>query len=143
MSFDQTGNVITEGNAFHPGPAGRITDEVLDIETLKALEKVKAGNGSDFLVQLIDLYLQSTPQRILAIRNAAADKEWMLLKHAAHTLKGSSGTLGLRQVAKVCQQLEEANSPGCSDSIEALVQLLESRFFKAQQALAAECLKRL
>ena len=143
MSFEQIGDVVREGNAFRLAAPGRITDEALDVEVLKALEKVKTDDGSDLLVELIDLYLQDTPQRIMAIRSAAAEKNWVLLKRAAHTVKGSSGTLGLRQVAKVCQELEEASSPGSTEGVEVLVQLLEYKFLKARQALAAERQRRL
>ena len=143
MSFDQIRNVMTERNAFRLAPRGSNTDEVLDVEVLTAWEKVKTDDGSNLVVDLIELYLQSTPPRILAIRNAVAEKEWIVLKHAAHTLKGSSSTLGLRQVANVCQRLEEASSLSFRDGAEQLAQLLESKYFKAQQALAAERDRRL
>src|SRR5260370_42493877 len=143
MSFDQNRNGKTERNAFRLAPRGSNTDEALDIEALTAWEKVKTDDGSNLVVDLIELYLQSTPPRILAIRNAAAEKEWVALKHAAHTLKGSSSTLGLRQVAKVCEELEEASSTSCTDGLEALVQLLVYKFIKAQQSLAAERRRRL
>ena len=143
MSFEQFGDVVREGNAFRLAPPGRITDETLDVEVLKALERVKTDDGLDLLVELIDLYLEDTPQRIMAIRSAAAEKNWVQLKRAAHTVKGSSGTLGLRQVARVCQELEEASSPGSTEGVEALVQLLEYKFLKARQALAAERQRRL
>ncbi len=143
MSFDQIRNVRTERNSFQLAPRGIDTDEALDIAVLTAWEKVKTDDGSNLVVDLIELYLQSTPPRILAIRNAVAEQEWVALKHAAHTLKGSSSTLGLRQVANVCQGLEEASSLSFRDGAEQLVQLLESKYFKAQQALEAERDRRL
>ncbi len=80
-----------------------ITNEVLDVEVLKAFEKIKSDDGSDFVVELIDLYLHGAPQRIQAIRKVVGEKQWIALKHTAHTLKGSSSTLGVRTVAKVCE----------------------------------------
>src|SRR5260221_14550233 len=110
MSFDQIRSVMTERNAFRLAPRGSNTDEALDIEVLTAWEKVKTDDGSNLVVDLIELYLQSTPPRILAIRNAAAEKEWIALKHTAHTLKGSSSTLGLPQGAKGLPRVGGANS---------------------------------
>ena len=115
-----------------------ITNEVLDVETLRAFEKVKSEDGSDFVVELIDLYLEGAPRRIQAIRKAAAEKEWTALKHTAHTLKGSSSTLGLRTVAKACGELENVTSSTSTVVVEGLVQTLESRSSKAREALVAE-----
>ena len=122
-------------------PAG-ITNGVLDFETLKAFEKVKSEHGSDFVIELIDLYLKGTPQRIQAIGEAASEKEWIMLKHTAHTLKGSSSTLGLHRIAQVCKKLE-ATSLSSVDVVDGLVQALESRFVEAREALMAERRRRL
>lgn len=121
-------------------PAG-ITNDVLDFETLNAFEKIKSEDGSDFVIELIDLYLKGTPQRIQAIREAASEKEWIVLKHTAHTLKGSSSTLGLHRVAQACKELE-ATSLSSSD-VDGLVQTLESRFVEAREALIAARNRRL
>jgi len=131
---DETSGPLTTATAS-------ITNDVLDVETLKAFEKVKSEDGSDFVIELIDLYLEGTPQRIQAIREAAFEKEWVLLKRTAHTIKGSSGTLGLHRVAQVCQELEVTLSS--NDAIDGLVQALESRFAEAREALIAERKRRL
>ena len=115
-----------------------ITNEVLDVETLRAFEKVKSEDGSDFVVELIDLYLEGTPRRIQAIRKAVAEKEWIALKHAAHTLKGSSSTLGLRTVAKACGELENVTSSISTGVVEGFVRTLECGLCEACEALVAE-----
>jgi len=132
---DETSGPLTTATAS-------ITNDVLDVETLKAFEKVKSEDGSDFVIELIDLYLEGTPQRIQAIREAAFEKEWVLLKRTAHTIKGSSSTLGLHRVAQVCQELE-VTSLSSNDAIDGLVQALESRFAEAREALIAERKRRL
>jgi HPt (histidine-containing phosphotransfer) domain-containing protein len=117
-------------------PSKTATD-VLDFEVLKAFEKVKSEDGSDIVVELIDLYLNSTPQRIQQIKLASAATDWILLERAAHTLKGSSSTLGLHPIARVCQELENA-ATNRGDSLDDLVASLESRFVEAREALIAE-----
>lgn len=131
--------VVRPGNQRN-GPlvtaiAGR--NDVLDVERLKAFEKVKSEDGSDFVIELIDLYLESTAQKIQAIRMAAFEKEWVALRHTAHTLKGSSSTLGLHRIAQVCKELE-ATSLSSSDVEDGLIQTLNSRFVEAREALMAE-----
>src|SRR5260370_13798853 len=102
--------ITNSQNASTPHSTRAFTTDMLDFEVLKAFEKVKSDDGSDILIELIDLYLQGTSQRIIAMRKAADEGEWTLLKRAAHTLKATSSTLGLRQMAKICQHLEEASS---------------------------------
>jgi histidine phosphotransfer protein HptB len=114
-----------------------VTAEMLDFEVLRAFDKLKSDDGSDVVIELIDLYLQGTSQRIITMRNAANNREWALLKRAAHTLKGSSSTLGLREIASICQDLEQASfSPG--GEVHTLVGLLESKFIEVKSALVQE-----
>jgi len=137
MLFDQVANLNREGNASFATSTVNLTNDVLDAEVLKSFERVKSNDNSDIVIELIELYLQSTPERIQTIRKAAAENEWDVLKRAAHTVKGSSSTLGLRTLAKVCQALE-ARSWSCSDSIDDLVEAVESQFVEAREALLAE-----
>jgi len=119
-----------------------LTTDMLDLEALKSFDKIKSDDGSDILIELIDLYLQGTSQRISAMHKAADERDERQLKDAAHTLKGSSSTLGLRQIAMACQDLEAAssNSPG---DVPMLMRLLESRFLEAKPALIGERNRRL
>ena len=128
---------ITNPNASLSCSTFAITNCVLDLEALKAFEIVKSDDGSDILIELIDLYLQGTSERISALRAAADEGDWVLVKRAAHTLKGSSSTLGLPQIAKTCQDLEEASSSSTGD-VNRLISLLKSRFLEAKPILIAE-----
>jgi HPt (histidine-containing phosphotransfer) domain-containing protein len=114
------------------------------MEALNAFEELQSDDGSDLIIELIDLYLQDAPKLILAIGKASASAGWVELKRAAHNLKGSSSTLGVRHVAEICEKLEVGScGPDPSEAVEALVQLLEYKFAKARQALAAERHRRL
>lgn len=118
------------------------TSDVLDFEVLRAFDRIKSDDGSDILIELIDLYLQGTSRRIKEMRRAAGECDWALLKRTAHTLKGSSSTLGLRQIAKTCQALETASSIHTREAA-ASINLLESQLLKACSFLVAERNRRL
>jgi len=120
-----------------PHSTRAVTTDMLDFEVLRAFEKVESDDGSDIVIELIDLYLQSTSQRIITMLNAANEGEWALLKRAAHTLKGSSGTLGLRQIATICQDLEDAFSKPGGDVLT-LMSLLGSKFVEVKPVLIQE-----
>ena len=125
------------------GRSARIlTTDLLDFEVLKAFERVKSDDGSDILIELIDLYIEGTSHRIAAMRKAVDERDWDKLKGAAHTLKGSSSTLGLRQIAMACQDLEAA-SASSPDDVPMLMRLLESRFLEVRPVRIAERNQRL
>ena len=133
---------ITTQNSSTPRSTRGFRSHMLDFEVLKAFEKLKSDDGSDILIELIDLYLRGTSQTILAMRKAADQEDWVLLKRAAHTLKGSSATLGLHQIAKTSQDLEAA-SPSSTADAHMLVDLLESKFLEVKPLLLAERNRRL
>ena len=133
---------IRNPNASLSCSTSAVTNRVLDLEVLKAFEKVKSDDGSDILIELIDLYLQATSERISAMRDAADERDWDLLKRNAHALKGSSSTIGLRQIAKTCQDLEEVSSSS-TDDVNTFISVLNSRFLEAKPMLIAERNRRL
>ena len=128
---------ITNRNASNPRSHRIFASDKLDFEVLKAFERVKSDDGSDILIELIDLYLQGASQRIMAMRNAAREVDLAQLKRAAHTLKGSSSTLGLREIARICQDLEGAcaNPRG---EVQTIIGLLESKFLEMKPVLIGE-----
>jgi len=97
--------------------AKSMVTDVLNAEILKSFGRIKSDDGSDIVIELIDLYLQGAPQRIQEIRNAAAEKEMISVKRIAHTLKGSSSTIGLCYVANACQELETAIATSATEGI--------------------------
>jgi HPt (histidine-containing phosphotransfer) domain-containing protein len=121
---------------------GRLT-ETIDWKVLNALAEGQEDGEPDLIVELIDLYLQDAPRWIAAIKSAVANGDASLLKRAAHTLKGSSGSVGLLKMAELCQKLEHLDCHQAASGFEALVQLLEHKFSMAQTALMAERQRRI
>src|SRR5713226_9563640 len=80
---------------------GRASTQAIDPAVLASLDEAWDEGEADLVVELIDLYLGDAPQWGEAMRTAAAENDATALKRAAHTLKGSSGSLGIRQVAEV------------------------------------------
>ena len=83
-------------------PAG----EAVDMAALLSLEAAQVEGEPDLIVELIELYAEDTPRRVMAIRGALARRDWAALQRAAHGLKGSSASLGARRVAALCDDLE-------------------------------------
>jgi HPt (histidine-containing phosphotransfer) domain-containing protein len=140
MLFDRgINNESRETDPLTPAPSGlaSLTGDPLDMEMLNAFEELQVDDGSDLIVELIDLYLQDLPQRVTKIREAAIATEWVLLKRVAHALKGSSGSLGIRHVAEICQKLEWLDRHDSPGTVAALLRLLEYEAAMATASLAA------
>jgi histidine phosphotransfer protein HptB len=146
MSFDQVTNNENEGidtHAFATASPSGITSAAVDMELLNTFEELQLDDGPDLIVELIDLYLLDAAQRVGQIREASIEAEWGLLKRAAHNLKGSSGSLGVRHVAEICEKLERMDSHDSPQTVAILVRLLEYESAMAGASLAAVRQRRL
>ena len=136
MSFDQ----IPTGEKAES--ASVITNDAVNMELLSTFEELQPADGSDLIVELIDLYLVDAAHRVSQIREAAIAAEWVSLKKAVHSLKGGSANLGILHVAAICEKLERLDSRDWQ-TVAVLVQLLEYESARAAEALAAVRQRRL
>ena len=126
-----------------PVDAAGGVSEASDWTVLAALEELREEGEPDLIVELIDLYLTDAPQWVEAMRTAAAETDAAQLKRAAHTLKGSSGSVGIRQVAEACALLEQVDLTDAGARAERLLQQLDREFAAAREALAVERARRI
>ena len=140
MSVDQiTNNEVENSPALLTAAAtSEIKSDSVDMELLNAFEELQSDDGSDLIVELIDLYLVDAAERVSQIREASIATEWGLLKRAAHNLKGSSGNLGVRHVAEICQKLEWMDRHDSPQTIADLVRLLEYESAMASASISAK-----
>jgi HPt (histidine-containing phosphotransfer) domain-containing protein len=139
MMLDQRATIVgslAQTCAQPTRPAGARIDAV-DMAVLASFEELQEDGEPDLILELIDLYLQSAPLLITAIQSAMTDADELSLKRAAHSLKGSSGTLGARPLAAICEELERL-ADACCPEAKALVSQLEEEFVRAHQALVSE-----
>lgn len=120
----------------------RVVKGAIDPAVIASLDEAWEEGDADLVVELIDLYVGDAPQWVEAMRAAAAGDDATVLKRAAHTLKGSSGSLGVRQVAETCSLLEQLNDSDSAARVEELLQQLDREFATARAALAAERMRR-
>ncbi|MEE3719051.1 Hpt domain-containing protein [Tumidithrix elongata RA019] len=112
---------------------------VLDRSFLQEIFALAGAEPEAFLVEMIDCYLEATPNLIEAIQNAIADSDLNALQRAAHTLKSNSVSVGACGLANYCQQLEAIDK---SDSIKSqakvLLQEMEIQYLETKEALLIE-----
>jgi two-component system sensor histidine kinase/response regulator len=62
--------------------------------------------GEDFLVDLIDVYLADTPNRIAQMRGAVGGGDTDTLSREAHTLKSSSANVGAMRLSALADDVQ-------------------------------------
>lgn len=119
------------------------TGEAIDVAVLLSLEEAQVEGEPDLVVELIDLYAEDTPRRLAAIRSAWAAGDLAALRRAAHGLRGSSASLGARQVGILCEKLERLSGKESLQGGEMLLTCLEREFARVRLAFADERARRL
>ena len=85
-----------------------ITTKLLDHDIIAELRDMAPANNDTMLKELIDLFLESAPQRIAQINQFLTDPQKMAFH--AHALKSMSLNLGANRIAELCQKLEEVSA---------------------------------
>jgi CheY-like chemotaxis protein len=100
--------------ALHRGLADRAAqkaiEEVIDPVVIASLRQLRMPGKPNPLVELIDLFLQEAPAQIQAMESAVAQNDYTSLArtlNAATNLKGSAGNLGARNLAALCDEIEQ------------------------------------
>ena len=93
--------------------------------------------GEDFLVDLIDVYLEDTPNRIAQMRGAVGGGETDTLIREAHTLKSSSANVGAMRLSELAKQMELDWRSGDFAGMAGDVRRFEDEFIQVKAALEA------
>ena len=79
--------------------------------SLEYLEDISSGE-SDFLIEIIDIYLVSIPESVAKLKEAVETKSAPELAYYAHKLKGSFNFIGCTQLAHFLTEMEAYGEAG-------------------------------
>ena len=105
-----------------PSAGGEFFDQAI----LAELRDMPPSDGVGILRELIDLYLDNAPPRLVQIRQFSADAT--KLAFHAHALKSMSLNLGCKRVVEFAQKLEELGRSGSVQGAEELIRALETAY---------------
>ncbi len=112
------------------------TSSIIDRTVVSELRGLQSSNDPGFFNHLIDLFVEETPRRLTALREAAERGEPEAIAREAHALKGSSGHLGATRMDALCEILENQSRRGSVSM--AIVKSLDEEFERVAAALRAE-----
>lgn len=98
------------------------SEQVIDPRTAAELQGLHTRTGG--IAEVVALFSQDGPRQVSALRSAARQHDFEMLRRVAHTLRGSSSMLGATRVAGLCEQIEHAadgqDPAGASDAVTRL-----------------------
>jgi len=90
------------------------------------------GNNQATQSRLLDKYLLTANETIVALRSAAAADQWPQAGELAHKLKSSSRSVGAMRLGALCEALEREGRAGSPGSCQALVALVIQGFSEVE-----------
>jgi HPt (histidine-containing phosphotransfer) domain-containing protein len=110
----------------------------LDRNVLSSLRELQPENEPDFLTELIDLFLEDSGVLMGELRIAVAEGDAGGVRQAAHTLKGSSGSLGAMKLSRMCVEAELMGRAGHLEGMRELLPQIEEEYELAREFLLRE-----
>ena len=110
-------------------------DQTIEMQAINALRELSPDAGQEFLRELIQIFLQDTPQRIVELEEALAKNDIPSFTRAAHTIKGSSSNFGATKFTKLAHQMEMQGKSGDLSDSAASYRKLKSEYLLVGQAL--------
>ncbi len=108
----------------------------IEPSAIDALRALNPGDDS-FLRDLIQIYFDDAPKRLVEIEQAVAEKDARKLTLAAHSLKGSSSNFGANQLRLLSEELEQLGRQSALDGVAALVPPLKAEYARVEAELTA------
>ena len=103
-----------------------------------ALDRLLRIGGQEFLLEMIDLFLENAPQRIRAARDAVEAGDADGVYRAAHSLKSTAANLGARPLQRLAERLESRAAEGDVEALPPLVEEVARRYEQVRHRLESE-----
>jgi HPt (histidine-containing phosphotransfer) domain-containing protein len=112
----------------------------VDADVIAELRALSEGADEDFLMKLVSQFVSDTDTRLNELRGALDAGNAHSVRSIAHSIKGSSGTLGGRRLALSCGRLEKKATAGSLSAGQGELREVEDHYQELCDALARELL---
>lgn len=104
----------------------------------RALARLDRIGDNEFVVEMIELFLENAPQRLEAARTAFDDGDVRTLHRAVHSLKSTAANLGARALQSTAEAAEARATEEDMDAIPPLLEDLDRQYGEVRKQLEAE-----
>lgn len=106
-----------------------------DLLSYEILEELRDQVGIELIASLEDELASDAGMRIQEIEKLHAAQSFDALRKEAHTLKSSTGTLGLKKISELAAFIERTLVQQTGDNIAPIIPTLRPLFDESLQAL--------
>jgi signal transduction histidine kinase/CheY-like chemotaxis protein/PAS domain-containing protein len=125
---------LVEGKAQSNTPSPSPNVGILDLAALENLLAV-VGGEFDFLVELIDSFLEEAPQLLADLGRFVKDGDAIGVSRVGHSLKSNGTDFGAPTFANLCKELEMMGKSGTLDGADDLAAQVVAEYEKVGEAL--------
>ncbi|MBK9540706.1 MAG: response regulator [Bacteroidetes bacterium] len=130
----QTPNLVIENPSIRKEPV--LPEHQINLTYLK---QIAEGNDS-FIIEMIEMFLNKTPQALEKLNISYQEKNWEEMKQIAHRIKPSFGYIGLPDTQKMLAEIEKlseehTNPERMAELVEEVQVVSKSVFVQLQSAL--------
>jgi HPt (histidine-containing phosphotransfer) domain-containing protein len=130
---------VSRGSAVPEASPQADAHPPIDTSVLDYFREDGAKGASGFLADLIGQFLREAPDRIGKLRKAVNDIDAEAFRLAAHSLKGTSSTIGANEMASICSSLEtQSVADTVGEGAVEMLQRLDAEFARVRMALESE-----
>ena len=145
VSRDELGAVLRKwvsGTPAYRVPGAEVAESragtTLDREVISGLRGLQGEGETDIVAGLAGMFLEDARPRLSALEEAVQNDDAPAVELLAHTLKGSSGSMGARGMSVLCARLEDAGASGELSQSFGLLERLKEEFGRVDRAFEAE-----
>ena len=113
----------------------------IDPGKIEELKELVDEDDPDFLIELLEDYMDNSEENLKAIRYAIQAKDTVTVVRTAHTLKGASSNIGAVNMTELSKQLEELGREETLHGAVELIDQLEVEFVEVKTELEKETVR--
>jgi len=117
-----------------PGPDAQ---PALALEILEEFRRAMGDKGSQMVTELVQVFLEDAPQLLETLRSALATGDLEEAQRTAHTLKGTSATLGATRLSELSAKLEVSIRTDQFENLQTMLSRVEAEYERVKPALQA------
>jgi CheY-like chemotaxis protein len=115
-----------------------VAEETAEPLDRAVVEHLRTLGGPEMLSELSQMFHEDARSALMDLRRALQDGDAASVERIAHTLKGSSGSMGATRMSQICSELQDAGASADLVRASALSGRLEAEFENVWAVLEAE-----
>jgi HPt (histidine-containing phosphotransfer) domain-containing protein len=101
--------------------------QIIDDKTLSNFLAIEARGEKNFAKEMLEVFLRHSESQLAELKDAFLTRNWQIVKNKAHSLKGSSGNIGITDLFQSFEQLEKEVARGDWLKLEKLIEKIGNR----------------